>query len=283
MKKEIENKYFQAVSKVILYIDENKKEDLNLKEISKISGFSKFHFHRIFKLITGYNIGDYIKKTKIASSTKKFMNFKKVTKIALVSGYGTPAAYGKAFKNVYGKTPKEYFQIIIKENIKNKIMEPIKIENIDDTEVLFVRKEAKNYTEAAGAAFEILMKFAYTNKIKYKKGLMGKNAMVFGISYDDPKLNTKNVRFEACITWDDKTVKPEKEISSKIISGGKYAVFLHKGSYDNLEKTYQEIMVWVAKNKIELKNKPFFEKYLNRDPRRTKEENLRTEIFIPIK
>jgi AraC family transcriptional regulator len=25
-----------------------------------------------------------------------------------------------------------------------------------------------------------------------------------------------------------------------------------------------------------------FEKYLNRDPRRTKPENLRTEIYVPI-
>ncbi len=283
MKKEVENKYFQAVYKVILYIEENYKKDLSLEELAKISGFSKFHFHRIFKFVVGSSLGDYIKRTKMSSSTRKFMNLKSITKIALQSGYDTPASYTKAFKNVFGKTPKEYFQNIIKENKKNKIMKPIRIENFKDCEVLCVRKEGK-YSEAAGQAFEVLMKFAYTQKIKFKKNLMGKNAMIFGIGHDDPKITkSSKLRYDACVSLDDKSVKPEGEIFTKKIPGGKYAVFLHKGSYDNLEKTYKEIMAWVMKNEVELRDDPIFDKYLNRDPRRTKEENLRTEIFVPIK
>ncbi|MEZ8051404.1 GyrI-like domain-containing protein [Vibrio sp. 1F169] len=34
---------------------------------------------------------------------------------------------------------------------------------------------------------------------------------------------------------------------------------------------------------FELRDQPCFEVYLNRDPRRTKPENLKTEIYIPIK
>ena len=283
MKKEVENKYFQEVYKVILYIEENYKKDLNLEELAKISGFSKFHFHRIFKFVVGSSLGDYIKRTKMSSSTRKFMNLESITRIALQSGYDTPASYTKAFKNVFGKTPREYFQNIIKENKKNKIMEPIKIENFEPVEVLYVRKEGK-YSQAAGEAFEALMKFAYTQKIKFKKKLMGKDAMVFGIGHDDPNITESlKLRYDACVTWDDKTVKPEGEIATKTIPGGKYAVFLHKGSYEGLEKTYREIMAWVMKNEIELRDYPIFEKYLNRDPRRTKEENLRTEIFVPLK
>jgi AraC family transcriptional regulator len=282
MKKEVDNKYFQMVYKVVLYIEENYKKDLSLGELAKISGFSKFHFHRIFKFVVGSSLGNYIKRAKMSSSTRKFMNLESITKIALQSGYDTPASYTKAFKNVFGKTPKEYFQNIIKENKKNKIMEPIKIENFEAVDILYVRKEGK-YSEAAGQAFEVLMKFVYTQKIKFKKNLMGENAMVFGIGHDDPSITeSSKLRYDACVTWDDKTVKPQGEISTKTIPAGKYAIFLHKGSYDGLEKTYREIMVWIMKNEIDLRDYPMFEKYLNRDPRRTKEENLRTEIFVPL-
>jgi AraC family transcriptional regulator len=256
---------------------------LSLDELAKISGFSKFHFHRTFTYVVGRSLGDYIKAVKMSSSTRKFMSLESITKIALQSGYDTPASYTKAFKNVFRKTPKEYFQNIIKENKKNKIMKPIKIENFKAVDILYVRKEGK-YSEAAGQAFEVLMKFAYTQKIKFKKKLMGKDVMVFGIGHDDPKItDSSKLRYDACVSWDDKTVKPEGEIATKTIPAGKYAVFLHKGSYSGLQKAYREIMGWIMKNEVELRDYPMFEKYLNRDPRRTKEENLRTEIFIPLK
>ena len=69
-----------------------------------------------------------------------------------------------------------------------------------------------------------------------------------------------------------------------VISGGKYAVFSHKGPYTNLSDTYNAIfMEWLPDSGNELRNLPSFEIYLNRDPRRTKPENLKTEIYIPIK
>jgi AraC family transcriptional regulator len=57
---------------------------------------------------------------------------------------------------------------------------------------------------------------------------MGKDAMMFGIGHDNPHVTEiKKLRYDACISWDDKSVKPEGEIQNKIIEGGKYAMFLH--------------------------------------------------------
>jgi len=157
-----------------------------------------------------------------------------------------------------------------------------KIINLKTIEVLYVRKECA-YDKSAGEAWEVLMGFAYKNKIKYKKNLMGKDAMMFGIGHDNPNLiDSQKLRFDACISWDDKSVQPEGEILSKVIEGGKYAMFLHKGAYENLKSTYDEIGDWIVQSKVELRDLPMFEKYLNRDPRRTKVENLKTEIYVPL-
>lgn len=162
------------------------------------------------------------------------------------------------------------------------MLEP-KIVELKPIEVLYVRKTG-DYMKSAAEAWEILMPFAYENKIKYKKNLMGKDAMMFGIGHDNPNLtDIEKLRFDACITWDDKTVQPEGEVQNKIIEGGKYAMFLHKGAYEGLKATYDEIGDWIVQSGIELRDLPMFEKYLNRDPRRTKPQNLKTEIYVPIK
>ncbi|MEZ9445435.1 GyrI-like domain-containing protein [Vibrio sp. 10N.222.54.F12] len=65
---------------------------------------------------------------------------------------------------------------------------------------------------------------------------------------------------------------------------GKYAKALHKGTYEKLSEAYSYLLLkWLPDSGFELRDQPCFEVYLNRDPRRTKPENLKTEIYIPIK
>lgn len=51
--KEIQADYQNRVNRVIDFIDENIDSDLSLNTISEIAYFSPFHFHRIFKFLTG--------------------------------------------------------------------------------------------------------------------------------------------------------------------------------------------------------------------------------------
>lgn len=56
-----------------------------------------------------------------------------------------------------------------------------------------------------------------------------------------------------------------------------------KGAYEWLNDSYRSIFAaWLPASGSVLRNAPCFEKYLNRDPRRTKPENLRTEIWLPV-
>lgn len=106
---------------------------------------------------------------------------------------------------------------------------------------------------------------------------------MFGIGHDDPKVTDESkIRCDICVSYDDKTVKPEGEVVVKTIEGGKYAMFLHKGEYKSLNETYQVISDWIVKNEIKLRDLPMFERYLNRDLRRTRPENLKTEIYVPL-
>jgi AraC family transcriptional regulator len=122
------------------------------------------------------------------------------------------------------------------------------------------------------------MKFAYSHR------MMSKETKCIGISHDSPEITAKeNLRYDACITFSG-NANPEGDVGIQTIAGGKYAVFLHKGQYESFGKTYGAIFSkWLPESNEELREAPCFELYLNRDPRRTKPENLRTEIYIPLK
>ena len=245
-----------------------------------MASFSKYHFHRVFKSITGESLGDYIRRVQLSCATIKFLSNQKITQIALESGYETNASFSKAFKKHYGMTPREFSHNAKK--TKGDKMLKAKFVELESVEVLYVRRTG-DYMRSCGEAWEVLMSFAYKKKIKEKKNLMGKEAMMFGIGHDDPSITAADeLRCDACISWDDKSVKPQGEILHKTIEGGKYAMFLHKGSYDGLKRTYEEVSDWIVQSDEALRELPIFEKYLNRDPRRTKPENLRTEIYVPI-
>jgi len=161
MKKRTKDDYIQSVYKVIFYIEQNYSYDLTLDELSKVAGFSKYHFHRIFKSIIGENLSDYIRRVRLSSTILKFKTDQKITQIAMNSGYETNASFSKAFKKHFGITPKEFAKNA-KEKKGLKMLQP-KIIELNPIEVLCVRKEGA-YQKSAKEAWEVLMSFAYTNK-----------------------------------------------------------------------------------------------------------------------
>ena len=139
MKKTTKDEYFQAVYKVVHYIEMHYAKELDLEVLAKLSGFSKYHFHRIFLSIVGENLNAYIRKVRLSLSTRKLANGLSVTEVAMQSGYETPASFAKAFKERFGFSPrafsKKYQTGANKMNIQPKII------NFDAVEVLYVRKK----------------------------------------------------------------------------------------------------------------------------------------------
>ena len=152
----------------------------------------------------------------------------------------------------------------------------VELKKLNPIPVLSVRKKG-DYTTAAKQAWEGLMKFTYSNK------LMTKETESIGICYDDPNVtNQERIRYDACVTY-VAPVEISGDVEKDVIEGGLYAIFLHKGAYDGLKDTYSAIFnQWLPGSDYKLRELPPFEKYLNRDPRRTKSENLKTKIYIPI-
>ena len=133
--------------------------------------------------------------------------------------------------------------------------------------------------EGIGRAWDTLDAF-----INSSKHLLAEDAEYLGICHDMPKrenVSRDKMKYDAVVTIDGKGQAIE-EVNFGVLSGGKYAIFLHEGSLSQLENTWHSIYSkWLPASGEELRGAPPYERY-NSCPAKTNPASLRTEIYIPL-
>ncbi|HFU75114.1 MAG TPA: AraC family transcriptional regulator [Arcobacter sp.] len=155
------------------------------------------------------------------------------------------------------------------------MVEP-KLVTINPIEVLYVNSKGADI-DSANSAWATMIAFLL-------KGNLLKDAICrYGIIHTDLSIDDDSIEsYDACVEF-NKTPLPSDEVLKKSIAGGNYACFLHKGDYKDIKNTFIEIRNWISKNKVTLRDTPHFQKYLDFDITGIKPEDLRTEIYVPIK
>ena len=276
------NDYIQRINKVVAYINDHLDESLDLKTLAEVAALSEFHFHRVFKALKGESIGAHISRLRIEAAARLLRySALSIEDIAFNIGYEAPAALSKAFKNQYGITPTQYrtnkdIYIMKKEIINPDLaLKAPKIMELEPKNLIYVALTGEYGTLDYGKAYEQLWAVVKSQKL-FTKGIES-----ICVSYDDPKITEASLQCsEICLSI-HKPAHPEGEVSCKTLAGGKYAVFFYQGSYTHLSAVYDAAMRWVIDSEYEIREEPTFEKYLN-DSRRTPEEKLKTEVYIPI-
>jgi AraC family transcriptional regulator len=287
VKNETKKLYYERINKVILHISNHLGENLDIETLAQIGNYSPYHFHRIMRGYLGESLGAFIVRQRLETSVNllRYTNLI-IGDIAFKIGYENPSSFNKAFKKRFGVSPIDYRQnntkLIFSQHLKIQFgaMENLKslnpkIKTINPKNVIYAQAMG-SYNKSASQAWETVCQFAK------KKHLFGFKNEFIGISHDDPKVtDAEKLRYDACIVI-SKEIKPEGKIGIRKIAGGKYAVFTHKGAYENFNNSYDYIFgKWIPENGIILRNEPEFEKYLN-SPDNTKPEKLVTDIYIPI-
>ena len=276
------NDYTQRINKVVAYINDHLDESLDLKTLAEVAALSEFHFHRVFKALKGESIGAHISRLRIEAAARLLRySALSIEDIAFNIGYEAPAAFSKAFKNQYGITPTKYrtnkdIYIMKKEIINPDLaLKAPKIMELEPKNLIYVALTGEYGTLDYGKAYEQLWAVVKSQKL-FTKGIES-----ICVSYDDPKITEASLQRSEVSLAIHKPAHPEGEVSSKTLAGGKYAVFFYQGSYSHLAAVDDAAMRWVVESEYELRDEPLFEKYLN-DSRRTPEEKLKTEVYIPI-
>ena len=101
--------YAERFEAVFAYLDRHFAEDLTLEDAAAVAGFSKFHFSRTFKQLSGCNFSEYLCHRRIKSSEALLMKPDlSISQIALQSGFSSVSTFNRTFKKLKGCTPTQY-------------------------------------------------------------------------------------------------------------------------------------------------------------------------------
>ena len=84
----------EVVKKVIDYIEKNLEKEIDLDNISKNVGYSKFYLNRIFTEYTGITMYKYLQSRRLTVAAEKLVKTDKpIMQIAYEAGYDTQQSF----------------------------------------------------------------------------------------------------------------------------------------------------------------------------------------------
>ncbi len=100
--------YRKEIEKCIEFIEDHIKEDITIEEIANQSGYSLYHFCRVFSLCKGISVMEYIRGRRLALAATELFKGRIILDIAFDYGFETPSGFAKAFRKAYGYSPTQY-------------------------------------------------------------------------------------------------------------------------------------------------------------------------------
>ncbi len=100
--------WIQGIQRAIDYVEANITENIDFEEVAKQAYSSSFHFQRVFSILCGVPLGDYIRMRRLSLAGEELSKGKeKIIDMAMKYGYDTPESFSRAFTRFHGITPSE--------------------------------------------------------------------------------------------------------------------------------------------------------------------------------
>lgn len=103
----------KTIQETLNYIEQHLKDDLPLQTLAKHAGYSRFHFHRIFKKVIKKSVVDYIRERRMTQAAKDLIHTdQRAIDIALQYRFGSQESFTRAFKKIYDMSPARYRRLL---------------------------------------------------------------------------------------------------------------------------------------------------------------------------
>lgn len=271
--------YQRRVGRAIQHLEQHLDDDLSLPELAGVASFSPFHFHRIFRALTGEGVAEHVRRLRLERAAMRLRGTERsILEIALEAGYQAHESFTRAFEAAFHTSPSRYRieRSFLAPSIASSDAPetPARLERIGPLHVIRLRHVGP-YSEV-GRTFERLAAWVGAH------GLFGPATQGLGISYDDPEVTPpEHLRYDAAFTV-SRAMPGEGEIQGLELPARDYATVVHKGPYSGLAIAYAGLMRWwLRREDSEISDPPALEFYLNQ-PGRTAPESLLTKICLAV-
>ncbi|BDY06959.1 GyrI-like domain-containing protein [Ferrimonas sp. YFM] len=281
--------YPNRLKPVIRHLENNLAEPMNLTEVAAMAHLSPYHFHRIFKAVTGETLDDFRRRLRLESvACALFYHKGTVTQLALEHGFSSSQSLSKAFRRHFGLTPSEVNRCTCLEQL-SELLQNSKIGHrlrkkghatsgeeayhAGSTPQWSCNMEMKHFEPASLAAIRVTGPYGDNyeepcGRLFQWAGMQGlTEAPCLFIYHDNPEITpAEHCRTDICLMVPEGLTLPQW-LERKPFPGGRYAT-LRREITDKAQypRAWEELIGQVVQAGIQVDERPCFEWYHSVDP-----------------
>lgn len=275
--------YSLRLMRALDYLWRHLDQPVSLERLAEEACFSPYHFHRLYHALMGETLHASRQRMLLHRAAGELGEARRsLSGIAGRAGYGSSAAFVRAFRQAYGETPGRYRQRRVDLSIvlQEAVMQEVNIVVMDATAVL--QREHRGSYMGIGQAFDAL------HALLGPRPAGSQPLPVFGLYLDDPDaLPAAQLRAIACVGIPDGFALSDAQLAAQgfmrgEIPAGRYACLEHAGPYAELKTAWDQLYRhWLPHSAEEPANQPCLEQYLNA-PYNTPPAMLRTRLLLAL-
>lgn len=273
-------RYADRIDRVLAHIETSSApETLDLEELAGIAALSSFHFHRVFRLMTGETLTETLRRVRLARTLPELGDeTASITRAAGAAGYSTSQSYARAVRSATGGTASQLrrdpalMARLLKPETPDGTAMPVEIVSTDPLRLMAIRNIGayaelnETYEALFGRVFETMPMDA----------LRG----IWGVWHQDPRFaEPAHLEFDCAIDVGDQPAPDGVDILA--VDGGRHARLRHVGDYDSLHDSIDRLYARMIEAEEVLGDRPLFVNYVD-DPETRPPEEWRSDIYLPL-
>lgn len=94
-----------VMNQIIQYIELHLEDDLSIKQLADVAGYSEYYFIRLFKSYTNQTVMEYICRRRLIKSCDDILSGMRLIDVAMKYGWKSHSAFSKSFNREIGFSP----------------------------------------------------------------------------------------------------------------------------------------------------------------------------------
>jgi AraC family transcriptional regulator len=301
--------YAQRVNRVIDHVRAHLSEELSLAAIAQIAAFSPFHFHRVFRAITGETLFGFIQRLRIEKAAGVLWMHPdlSVLGVALDHGFSSAATFARAFRAHFGmsatqwraggaerwrarqarvrkpgkpfRKPRKARGALAPETARRKETPMrVQVRALPAFHVAYMRYIGPYGPHGIPALWHRLLRWMEP------RGLCTPDRTTLGVAYDDPAItDAARCRYDACVVVPADFVA-DRWVNVTTVPGGRYAVAGFAGTAHEIETAWDQVFrAWLPGSGYEPDDRACYELYRGDPTVGAGRRGFRCELCLPVR